>query len=163
MVIAYQQVFDLAFTIVRPSALYGPRCVSRRVSQIFVENALQGMPLSIEGDGSERLDFTHVDDLVSGVALAVGHPQARNETFNLTYGSARSVAELVEIIRREVPGISIEHQERDRLMPIRGTLAVDKAVQRLGYAPVNPLEVGVPRYIAWYREFLPATASPARA
>ena len=37
MVIAYTQVFDLPYTIIRPSALYGQRCVSRRVSQIFIE------------------------------------------------------------------------------------------------------------------------------
>ena len=35
LVIAYNQVFDLKYTIIRPSALYGERCVSRRVSQVF--------------------------------------------------------------------------------------------------------------------------------
>jgi len=42
MVIAYQQVFNLPYTIIRPSALYGPRCVSRRVGQIFIESAMKG-------------------------------------------------------------------------------------------------------------------------
>ena len=42
IVIAYKQVFDLDYTIIRPSALYGPGCVSRRVSQIFIESALVG-------------------------------------------------------------------------------------------------------------------------
>ena len=84
--IAYQQVFDLPYTIVRPSALYGPRCVSRRVGQIFIEEALAGRPLSIDGDGEERLDFTYIDDLVDGLCLAIGHPGARNQIFNLTYG-----------------------------------------------------------------------------
>ena len=64
MVIAYGQVFNLPYTILRPSALYGPRCVSRRVGQIYVESALQGKALRIHGDGSERLDFTYIDDLV---------------------------------------------------------------------------------------------------
>lgn len=163
MVIAYQQVFDLAYTIVRPSALYGPRCVSRRVSQIFVENALQGLPLKIDGDGSERLDFTHIDDLVHGIGLTIARPEARNETFNLTYGSARSVAEMVEVIRRHVPDVKIEHQERDSLMPLRGTLVVDRAVRALGYAPENPIEVGVAKYIEWYRDFLPASTVSTRA
>jgi nucleoside-diphosphate-sugar epimerase len=40
MVIGYNQVFDLPYTIIRPSALYGPRCVSRRVGQIFIESAI---------------------------------------------------------------------------------------------------------------------------
>ena len=41
LVKAYKQVFDLPYTIIRPSALYGERCVSRRVGQIFIENAIQ--------------------------------------------------------------------------------------------------------------------------
>lgn len=40
LVKAYNQVFDLPYTIIRPSALYGERCVSRRVGQIFIENAI---------------------------------------------------------------------------------------------------------------------------
>ena len=46
MVIAYNQVFDLPYTIVRPSALYGPRCVSRRVGQAFIESAIVGDTIS---------------------------------------------------------------------------------------------------------------------
>ena len=65
--IAYKQVFDLDYTIIRPSALYGPGCVSRRVSQIFIESALVGDKLRVDGDGDERLDFSYVDDVVDGV------------------------------------------------------------------------------------------------
>jgi dTDP-D-glucose 4,6-dehydratase len=48
---SYNQVFDLPYTIIRPSALYGERCVSRRVGQIFIENAIQGLDININGNG----------------------------------------------------------------------------------------------------------------
>mgnify|MGYP000845967368 CR=1 FL=1 len=48
IVIAYNQVFDIPYTIVRPSALYGERCVSRRVGQIFIENAIQNLDINKE-------------------------------------------------------------------------------------------------------------------
>ena len=64
---AYHRVFDTSYTIIRPSALYGERCVSRRVSQIFIENAVQGLDITINGDGSDKLDFTYIDDFVEGV------------------------------------------------------------------------------------------------
>ena len=67
MVIAYNQVFGLPYTIVRPSALYGERCVSRRVGQIFIENALLGQEIVVNGDGSDGLDFTYIQDLVDGL------------------------------------------------------------------------------------------------
>lgn len=151
IVSAYQQTFDLPYTIVRPSALYGPRCVSRRVSQVFIENALRGETLRIDGGGGERLDFTYVDDLVQGLCLVVEKPAARNETFNLTNGDARSINDLLEITRKHFPEVKVETVERDKLMPQRGTLSVDKARRLLGYAPKNPLEVGMPKYIEWYR------------
>lgn len=152
MVRAYQQVFDLPYTIVRPSALYGPRCISRRVGQIFIERALAGKPLVLEGDGSDRLDFTFIADLVDGLCLAVEHPAARNEVFNLTYGSARSIAELAGIVQSEFPEVECEHGTRDRLMPHRGTLSVEKARRVLGYSPQYPIEVGFAKYIDWYRQ-----------
>ena len=151
MVIAYQQVFGLTYTIVRPSALYGPRCVSRRVGQIFIENALQGLPLRVDGDGEEKLDFTYIDDLIQGTALAIEQPAARNEIFNLTYGSARSIRDLVGVMKSEFPDVEVQYVERDKLMPFRGTLNVDKARNLLGYAPGHPIEVGFRKYVEWYR------------
>lgn len=151
MTVAYQQVFKLPYTIIRPSALYGPRCVSRRVGQIFIESALAGKPLRVDGDGGERLDFTHIDDLIQGVMLCAAKPAARDQIFNITYGQSRTVKELVEIIKKEFPGVKVENVERDSLMPFRGTLSVERARKLLGYKPANPIDTGFPKYAAWYK------------
>jgi nucleoside-diphosphate-sugar epimerase len=160
IVVAYQQVFDLTYTIVRPSALYGARCVSRRVGQRFIERALRGSTLRIQGDGSDRLDFTYIDDLVQGVRLTLTRPEAHNEIFNLTYGAARTVGEVADIVRSEFPGIEVEYAVRDRLMPFRGTLSVEKARRLIGYEPVNPVDVGFPKYVEWYRQLVAAAPEP---
>lgn len=154
LVIAYQQVFDLPYTIIRPSALYGPRCVSRRVIQIFIENALSGQKLRIDGDGSEKLDFTYIDDLVQGVCLTIQKPAARNQVFNLTYGSARSIGDMAKVIKKHFPQVEMESVPRDGLMPFRGTMSIDKAKSLLGYAPQNPIEVGIDKYVDWYRSMV---------
>ena len=150
IVIAYQQVFDLPYTIIRPSALYGPRCVSRRVGQVFIENALIGSKLRIDGDGAEKLDFTYIDDLTDGICLTIENPAALNQVFNMTYGSARSIRDLVDVVRRHFPEVEVESVERDNLMPFRGTLSIDKAVRLLGYAPTHPIEIGIDKYVEWY-------------
>ena len=77
MVIAYNQVFNLPYTIVRPSALYGPRCISRRVGQIFIENAVKGKDIVIQGDGSDSLDFTYIEDLTDGVVNILNHENSK--------------------------------------------------------------------------------------
>jgi len=156
MVIGYNQVFDLPYTIIRPSALYGPRCVSRRVGQIFIESAMKGQSLRVDGDGSERLDFTFIDDLISGIIQVIRHPDARNQTFNMTYGESRSLNDLAKIVQREFPEIPLEYVVRDKLMPFRGTLSVEKARKMIGYAPKNPIEVGFPKYIQWYKDLDPS-------
>lgn len=151
MVIAYNQVFGMPYTIVRPSALYGERCVSRRVGQVFIENALQGIDLQVSGDGSDRLDFTYVADVVAGVIRIIEHERSRNQIFNMTYGSSRSISELAEILRSYVPDLNVRYTPRDLLMPSRGTLSMAKAKELLDFEPQFPVEKGFPKYIHWYK------------
>ena len=157
-------MFRLPYTIIRPSALYGERCVSRRVGQAFIENALRGLPLTVNA-----LDFTYIGDLVQGIILCIAREESRNQTFNLTYGGARSLNQMIEIMKREFPGIEVKYNPRDALMPERGTLSVDKARKLLGYQPAYPLERGFVEYIKWYKdlarrnpEFFPVSARAAQ-
>ena len=153
LVIAYKQVFNLPYTIIRPSALYGERCISRRIGQIFIENALRGNNLNINGDGKETLDFTYIDDLVDGIQKCITNTNAYNQIFNLTYGKAMSLNDMAKIIQSEFDNIEVIHKERDNLVPKRGTLDITKANKLIDYCPANNLEVGYRKYINWYKEF----------
>ena len=93
---SYGNVFDLPYTIVRPSALYGERCVSKSRSNIH-ENALTEKPIIIKGDGSEELDFTYIEDLVNGVKLIIENEKSKFQTFNLSYGNSNSVKNLLNV------------------------------------------------------------------
>ena len=154
IVTAYSQVFDMPYTIVRPSALYGERCVSRRVVQIFVENAICGQEVVVHGDGSDRLDFTYIGDFVQGIVKFIENEKARDEVFNLTYGESRTIGELSEILKAEFPGLKVTFKPKDKLTPDRGTLSVAKARDLINYEPQFPIDKGLPRYIRWYRSLL---------
>jgi nucleoside-diphosphate-sugar epimerase len=151
LTIAYNQVFDLPYTILRPSALYGPRCVSRRVSQAFIESALVGRTLRVDGEGDEKLDFTSVDDVANGIIAAITHPGARNEIFNMTAGKGRSLKDLVTLVQEHFPEVEVQYVERDKLRPFRGTLSMAKAKRLMDFAPQVELEDGLERYVSWYR------------
>jgi nucleoside-diphosphate-sugar epimerase len=153
MIIAYNQVFDLPYTIVRPSALYGERCVSRRVGQIFIENALNKIDISVNGDGNDRLDFTYINDLVEGVRCIICNAKSQNEIFNITYGESRSISDLADIVKSHFPEIVVNYLPKDNLTPDRGTLIVDKAKSLIGYEPKFPLDIGFNQYIDWYKKF----------
>jgi len=147
MVTGYKQIKDLNYTIIRPSALYGERCVSGRIIQKFIENKIDEIPLIIHGDGSEKLDFTYIKDLVNGVYCTIGNGNAFNSEFNITYGESRRLIDAARLIDD-----NIIFEERDKLLPKRGTLSVDKAKRLLGYKPVWNLEDGVKEYMRWYYE-----------
>jgi nucleoside-diphosphate-sugar epimerase len=149
---AYHNIFGLPYTIIRPSALYGPTCVNRRVGQIFIESAILGRPLPLEGGGEDRLDFTHVDDLVQGLVLVLTDPRALNETFNLTFGESRPIQDLVSILRTRFPGITVEQRPWTATVPHRGTLDIDKARRLLGYSPRIAIDEGYLGYLDWYLE-----------
>ncbi|MBF0176707.1 MAG: NAD(P)-dependent oxidoreductase [Magnetococcales bacterium] len=157
LVIAYSQTFGLPYTIIRPSALYGQRCVSRRVGQIFIENALSGTEVIISGDGSDYLDFTYIDDLIEGVVKVIQNKNSRREIFNLTFGGARSLADMAAILRVHFPEVKITYVPKDKLTPDRGTLSVEKAKNLIGYVPGFPLEEAFPVYIKWYRDIFAQT------
>ena len=153
LVKSYNQVFDLPYTIIRPSALYGERCVSRRVGQIFIENAIQNKDILINGDGEDKLDFTYIDDLVEGICLSCIKKESINQTFNLTYGSSKKINDLLEILKSEFPNIKVIYKEREKFMPERGTLDISKAKKLLTYEPKFSISVGYLKYIKWYKDF----------
>jgi nucleoside-diphosphate-sugar epimerase len=153
MVRAYGALYDLPYTIVRPCALYGPRCVSGRVIQRFIEAAERGETLKVEGDGREKIDFTYIGDLVDGITRIVGSPNSRGEVFNITAGLARSLNDVVSALRSWYPGLRVEFVSRDNQRPERGTLSVDKARRLIGYEPRYDIEKGIKEYMAWYRQF----------
>lgn len=153
MVKSYNQVFDLPYTIIRPSALYGERCVSRRVGQIFIENAIQNLDININGDGNEKLDFTYIDDLVRGIVSCCENENSINEIFNITFGNARKVNDLIEILKTEFKNIKVNYRPREKFMPERGTLKTDKANHKINFKAEYPIETGYLRYINWYKNF----------
>ncbi|PIW29042.1 MAG: nucleoside-diphosphate sugar epimerase [Rhodospirillales bacterium CG15_BIG_FIL_POST_REV_8_21_14_020_66_15] len=154
LVRTYNEQYGLNVAIIRPSALYGERCISRRVSQAFIENALMGKPLLLEGGGDGRLDFTYILDLVDGIirSMAVEIVPGASHTFNITFGNARTILELANIVKDVVPTAELREVPRDKIKPIRGTLSTQRAKEHLNFEAKWSLETGYRRYCEWYVE-----------
>jgi nucleoside-diphosphate-sugar epimerase len=121
---------------------------------VFIENALSGKSLMLEGDGEGRLDFTYIDDLVEGMvrALACDASGDYTETFNITFGQARTIRDLADLVHEVVPETILEEWPRVKDKPIRGTLSSKRAKTILDFKAAWPLEKGYPRYCNWYAE-----------
>lgn len=161
MVKAFGRRFGLEYAIVRPSAVYGPTDINRRVTGIFLENALEGRPLRLAGGGTAALDFTYVEDAADGIARAALEPGGANEVFNITRGQARTLKDLASIVADLVPGTRLEVAPEDSSRPRRGTLSIEKARRLLGYDPKVDLGEGMRRYVAYLRRHYPQAAATA--
>jgi UDP-glucose 4-epimerase len=142
----WANIYDLEYSIIRPSAVYGPTDNNRRVLSIFLSNALAGKPLVVKGAES-KLDFTYVTDTAAGIIAAALKPGGANRVFNITRGEGRSILEAAEIVAKLVPGTVIQSLDAEGWQPKRGTLDISKAKRLLDYEPQIPLEKGLERYL----------------
>ena len=144
--------YNIGYSIVRPSAVYGPTDMNNRVTQIFLDKAIKNEKLKVEGK-NEKLDFTYVEDIAQGFYLAATHPKGRNETFNITFGKGRKLLDYVKILKKNFKGLDFKIFPRDKFRPKRGTLDISKAKKLINYNPKYPLEKGVSKYISFKKKY----------
>ena len=148
---AFCKRFNIDYCIIRPSAVYGPTDINKRIVQICVENAIKGEEITLNGADVNKLDFTYVKDTAHGFVLAALSPNAKNQTFNITNGQARSLRELSELLKKYFPDLKIKEGEVDKHIPLRGTLDISKAKKLLGYEPKYNLEKGLEEYVEFMK------------
>ncbi|HDZ36706.1 MAG TPA: NAD(P)-dependent oxidoreductase [Marinobacter sp.] len=149
MCIAYHQSYGMPLVIVRPQALYGSRCVSGRVTQLFIERAIEGKPITIHGDGTDELDFTYISDLIQGMRLILDNFPDGMRIYNLTGESASSLGFLAHIVTKRFP-TEIRYDPLDPEKPARGTMSCERIRTDLGYEPRVGIQAGMNLYMDAY-------------
>lgn len=149
----YGRVSDLSYTIARFSNVYGStRDLPERVIPRFVNNALHGKPLIVNG-GSQILDFTYVHDVISGLVSLISHLEhndlsVKNTDFNFATGVGCSVLDLAIKIK-SLASYELEIQKIGaREYDVRKFIGdFGKSKRILGYKPKVSLEQGLKRYV----------------
>jgi nucleoside-diphosphate-sugar epimerase len=146
------EFYNIDFSIVRPSAVYGPTDMNNRVTQIFLDKAIKDETINIQGK-DEKLDFTYVKDIAWGFYLAAVKPGGKNQAFNITYGHAQKLIDYVLVLKKYFPRLKYKITARDKFRPRRGTLSIKKAQKFLGYNPKFSLNKGVKEYINFKKKY----------
>jgi nucleoside-diphosphate-sugar epimerase len=136
------------YTIVRPSAVYGPRDVEDRVISKFFMAAIRDEVLKVNGK-NEKLDFTHVTDTASGIVGASLSKNTAYRTYNITRGESRTLLEAAELIIKIVGKGKIEVTHKSEDYPSRGSLSINAARKDFGYDPKVDIEEGFQNYYEW--------------
>jgi len=151
------------FRILRLSNVYGYGSglfsLSSGVAGKFVELISKGMPLRVYGDGSQRIDYVHVDDVCRAYELALGAGEGESFVYNVGGGRPVSVKELAETaaaLAGELTGARAEIEcapaPADKLWPDRW-LSTGKIERELGWRPSVSIEDGLREMlINWTRE-----------
>ena len=149
----YARRTGMAYTIIRPSAVYGPLDVEDRVISKFVSNAIRGQTLKVRGE-NELLDFTYVDDAADGICSALTLDIANNRTYNITRGSSHTLYQAAKLAVELAGRGTIQLEPKDNDFPSRAALNIDRARQDLGFDPKVDMEEGFRRYYAWLSQIL---------
>ena len=119
---------------VRFSSVFGVGDESRVVSR-FMQSALAGKPIEVDGDGSQSSDFIHVDDAVEGTLLALDKGVS-GEVYNIGSGQETSILELATLISDMYdPSASINSTNKPATRPFRFVADINRARRELGYTP----------------------------
>jgi UDP-glucose 4-epimerase len=147
----YQTLYGRPYTVLRYGIPFGPRMRNDLVIAAFIERAMRGEPLTIDGDGSQERSFVYVEDLAAAHPLALA-PAAENRTFNLEASEPITIRQLAETVGRLVGDTEVTFgppRPGDyRAKRVRS----DRARDELGWVPQHGFEDGLARTIAWYRD-----------
>ena len=146
----YARRTNLAYTIIRPSAVYGPLDVEDRVISKFILNAMRGIPLKVNGAG-ETLDFTYVDDAADGIVAAALSDNTDNKTYNITKSHSHSLLDAANLAVKVAGQGEIIVGNRDLDFPSRGALNIDAARRDFGFDPKVDVEQGFQNYYNWLK------------
>jgi UDP-glucose 4-epimerase len=145
---SYGLMYGLAPTILRFGIPHGPRARAATVVAKFVQRALSGEPISINGDGSQARQFVYVEDLADGIvaSLVAG---ARGRTYNLVGDEKVSVREIAGIVQGLIGDVSIVHATGRRGDLGHVQISAERAHAELGWRASTPFADGVARYVDW--------------
>jgi UDP-glucuronate 4-epimerase len=155
----YSHLYRLPQTGLRFFTVYGPWGRPDMAAYLFAEAILHGRPITLNNHGEMERDFTYVDDITAGVLAALDRPPsaaagAPHALYNL--GNHRPVAlrRFVEVLE-DALGVKAKI-ELAPLPPgdvVRTCADIEASRRDLGFEPKTPIEEGLPRFVAWYREY----------
>jgi len=154
---AYYDQYRMPVVTIRPFNIYGPGQVGEAALPAFVLRALRNEEIEIHGDGNQIRAWCFIDDFIDGLLLAMVHPNAVGEAFNI--GNARAVITiygLVQTVLRVLESRStVSFTRKDYADVELRVPSVRKAREMIGYEAKVDLEEGIRRTAEYFRAAMP--------
>jgi UDP-glucuronate 4-epimerase len=150
----YHHLFKIPLTGLRFFTVYGPWGRPDMAAFIFTKAILAGEPIDVFNHGKMQRDFTYIDDIVKGVIAALDHPPQAPKVYNLGNSHPENLLDFIALIEQAV-GKKTQHDLKPLQMgDVPGTYAdITESRRDLGYDPTVTIREGIPKFVAWYRQY----------
>ncbi len=162
----YAHLYRLPLTGLRFFTVYGPWGRPDMAPWLFTKAILAGEPISVFNHGKMQRDFTYIDDIVAGVIACIdqspvddgrlkpGGSRAPHAIYNIGNNRPEDLMRFIEIIEQATGKSALKDFQPMQPGDVPSTFADIGAIARdRGYAPTTPLDVGLPKFINWYRTY----------
>ena len=154
---SYCRVHGMSCTGLRFFTVYGPWGRPDMAAFLFTDAILARRPINVFNEGRMSRDFTYIDDIVSGVEGAVRRvPEQIGEhrVYNLGNHKPENLLDFIAIIERSLGRTAVKNLLPMQPGDVESTYAdIETARRDLGFEPTTPISEGLPRFVAWYRQY----------
>lgn len=162
----YAHLYRIPQTGLRFFTVYGPWGRPDMAMWIFTGKILAGEPIPVFNHGRMQRDFTYIDDIVAGVISALDNPPSDDGSikaggsttphrlYNIGNSKAEELGKLIDLIETACGKPALRDFQPMQPGDVPATFADLTAIQHdLGFTPTTTIEVGVPRFVEWYRGY----------
>lgn len=160
MTYAYCHLYKFPATGLRFFTVYGPWGRPDMAAYLFADAIMAGRPIRVFNEGRMKRDFTFVEDIAAGVLATLDRPAkpdangAPHTVYNLGNNRTEDLMRFIGIIEESLGREAVKVMEPLQMGDVPETTADIEASRRdLGYEPKTPIDVGLPRFIAWYKDY----------
>lgn len=165
MAYTYAHLYGLRLTGLRFFTVYGPWGRPDMSAWLFTDAILKGRPIRVFNEGRMRRDFTYVDDIAQGVVAALDTPPTSagggagddgvpHRVFNLGNNAPVALGDFIRAIETATGREAVKILEPMQPGDVPATYAdIDRARSLLDFAPRTPITTGIPRFVAWFRDY----------
>lgn len=163
---AYSHLYRIPQTGLRFFTVYGPWGRPDMAMWIFTKAIFEGSPIRVFNHGKMQRDFTFIDDIISGVVSCLDHPptddgaakaggsRSPHAIYNIGNNRSEELGHMITLIEQACGREAIKQYEEMQPGDVPATHADIDAIQHdLGFMPSTAIDIGVPRFVDWYRAY----------
>jgi UDP-glucuronate 4-epimerase len=157
---SYASMHGLPSTGLRFFSVYGPWGRPDMAAYLFADAIVAGKPIRVFNGGKMERDFTYIDDIVVGILAARSRPPkpdasgVRHAVYNLGNNRSESLLRFIELLEQALDRRAEKLLEPMQKGDVRATVAdIDASRKDLGFVPSTTIDVGIPRFVEWYKTY----------